>query len=337
MSVSRIHRILYLITLISSGRRFDADGLARELGVSRRTVFRDLNTLSHANIPYYYDEDANAYTINRQFFLPAVNLTLDEALALLLASRKMIGQIPLPLFEQASRAAIKIESGLPRALQDQCGSIIDKLDVRLPAVAEDRTLDDMFRRLRVAIEQQRKVLLLYESLYDAGNRHPLGKTIETVVSPYRLVFVHRAWYLIGHSKFHKQTRTFKLSRINKLKILEEMFAASDFNLDDYLGDAWIMIPEGKRYNVELIFSPKVSRNVAEVNWHRTQTYEFLDDGSLRFRVTVDGLNEISWWIMGYADQVKVAKPAKLARMIQTVAKKIVSFYEAPDAGDSSKG
>ncbi len=328
MKITRLYRLIELITLLRSGRRYDANALSQELGVSRRTIFRDLNILEAAGIPYYFDEETNSYTISRSFFLPAINFTLDEALAILLASRKMIGQLPIPLFDQASRAAIKIESSLPKAIQDHCGSIIDRVDIRWPAIADDNSLDDTFHTLRQAIERQRKVAIRYESLYDAGNKTPTGKTINTTLSPYRIVFIHRAWYVIGQSSYHKQIRTFKLSRITQANLLDELFAARpDFSLEEYFGNAWVMIPEGKKYNIELIFSPKVARNVAEVNWHKTQTCEFLEDGSLKFSINVDGLTEISWWILGYGDNVRVAKPAKLAKMIKQTAENMIKLYD----------
>jgi proteasome accessory factor B len=327
MEISRLYRLLNLITLLKSGRRYDPETLATELGVSRRTIFRDLNILTAAGIPYYFNEETGAYAISQSFFLPAINLTIDEALAVLLATRKMIGKIPLPLFQQASRAAVKIESSLPSIIQDHCGSVMDNVEVRWPATSDDQNLDEKFRSLRMAVERQRKVLVQYESLFDGCDEHPRGKTLEIVLSPYRLVFIHRAWYVLGHSDYHNEVRTFKISRITSINILEEMFAARpDFSLEEYLGDAWVMIREGKRYNVELLFSRKVGRNVAEVNWHRTQQCEFLEDGTLRYQVTVDGLSEISWWILGYGDQVTVIKPTKLVQMVKSSAENITKIY-----------
>ncbi|MFA5863733.1 MAG: YafY family protein [Phycisphaerae bacterium] len=331
MEITRLYRLLELITLLRSGRRYDAQSLSRELKVSRRTIFRDLNILTAAGIPYYFDEETGAYGIRQSFFLPAVNLTVDEAMALLLVTRKVIGQVPLPLFQQASRAAIKIESSLPTAITDHCGSALDHVDVRWPPTSDDPMLDEKFHTLRLAVEKQRKVLLVYESLYDAGNSHPLGKTIETAISPYRLVFIHRAWYVLGFSSLHNEVRTFKVSRIITVKILEEMFGARpEFSLEKYLGDAWVMIREDKKYNVELIFTPMVARNVAEVRWHKNQQCEFLEDGSLSFKVAVDGLNEISWWILGYGDKVSVAKPKLLAQKIKATAERMMRLYEKSD-------
>ena len=46
MSITRVYRLLYMITVLRSGRRYDADALARELGVSRRhLLLRPTNRL----------------------------------------------------------------------------------------------------------------------------------------------------------------------------------------------------------------------------------------------------------------------------------------------------
>ena len=55
MSTSRIYRLLKLITLLQQRRSYTATELAQELEVSKRTVFRDLNVLEMAQIPYFFD------------------------------------------------------------------------------------------------------------------------------------------------------------------------------------------------------------------------------------------------------------------------------------------
>ena len=75
------------------------------------------------------------------------------------------------------------------------------------------------------------------------------------------------------------------------------------------------------------FRPLVARNVAEVLWHKTQQTAYLDDGSLDFRVTMSGLQEISWWILGYGDQAEVIAPAKLRRVVSQRAKNMAAIYE----------
>jgi len=89
-----------------------------------------------------------------------------------------------------------------------------------------------------------------------------------------------------------------------------------------------MIPEkGRDREVLVHFSRLVTPNVAEVSWHKTQRLVFRDDGSLDFHVTVSGLNEISWWILGYGDQAEVIEPPELRRLIAARAKRMVEQYK----------
>jgi proteasome accessory factor B len=70
----------------------------------------------------------------------------------------------------------------------------------------------------------------------------------------------------------------------------------------------------------------VAGNVAEVMWHKTQRTKLMSDGSLDFRVTVSGLNEIAWWILGYGDQAEVLQPVKLRRLVAQRAQNMAAMY-----------
>ena len=78
-----------------------------------------------------------------------------------------------------------------------------------------------------------------------------------------------------------------------------------------------MIPEqGPDHEVVIRFSPLVARNVSEVLWHPTQRVQPNDDGSVDFHVTVSGLNEISWWVLGYGKEAEVRQPFALREIIR---------------------
>ena len=61
-------------------------------------------------------------------------------------------------------------------------------------------------------------------------------------------------------------------------------------------------------------------------WHQSQKLARHTDGSLTYEADVDGLNEISWWIMGYADQVEVLEPQSLRRRIAKMAEKMAKTH-----------
>ena len=50
-------------------------------------------------------------------------------------------------------------------------------------------------------------------------------------------------------------------------------------------------------------------------WHKTQRVECLEDGGVRLMFTVDGLDEIVWWILGWSGRAKVHAPEDLRAMV----------------------
>ena len=69
------------------------------------------------------------------------------------------------------------------------------------------------------------------------------------------------------------------------------------------------------------------RNVAEVKWHPTQEVNFEHDGSAVLEFRVDGIGEITWWILGYGDQVRVLAPKVLRKRVVDIAKNMISLNE----------
>jgi len=320
MNVSKVHRILSLITLLQSGRNYSAADLARELEVSKRTVYRDLNMLELAHIPYYFDQETGGYRIGRHFFLPPINLTLAEALSMLAMSGRIEGARNIPLLGHGARAAVKLEGSLPITIREYVGSVLNKMQVSLGPLANHDGLDSTFDMLGEAIVKRRVCRMRYHSMYEK-------ETIKLEIKPLKLLFMGRAWYLIAYSKSHYEIRTFKLSRIDEIAATARVFSTpADVDLDGYFGNAWSMIPEGREYNVHLRFAPRVAQNVAEVRWHKTQEVAWRSDGSMDYRVMVDGLREISWWVLGYGDQVEVIKPVLLRKKIVKIAESILSNY-----------
>ena len=245
MSVSRVYRILRLITILQGSRCYTAGELAEELEVSRRTIFRDLNMLEMAHIPYYYDTERKGYRISRHFFLPPINLTLAEALAVLILARRMRGRGQLPLLAAGARAAVKIESALPAPIRQDLGSILDRLSVLLGPVARHGGLDEMFQEFADAVARRKVCRIVYISFYEK-------KQITCTIHPLRMLFLGRAWYVIAYSRKHRASRTFKLGRVRKLTVTDQTFTEpAEIDLEEYFGNAWAMIPEGKLHDVHL--------------------------------------------------------------------------------------
>jgi len=319
MKSGRIGRIVRILTMLQSGQNYSADEFASILGISRRTFFRDMKELEAIGVPYSFDAKTKGYSLDPEYFLPSVDLTLQEALSLLLLVHKGREHLPLPFKNSALLAGLKIENNLPAEIRRYCRASLAGISIKPDRHAPMDVLDRVFARLQEAIRGNRKVKMTYNSLCEADR-------IELTLCPYHLFYNHRAWYVVGRSSLHDAVRTFKLNRIGTLELLPERFVTgSGFDLGDYLGKAWSMIPEGRLYHVKLRFAPKVAQTVSEVRWHCTQKATWNDDGSLMMEFRVDGLGEISWWILGYGDQVEVLAPAALRKQTAETAKRMAQL------------
>jgi len=321
MKSGRVSRVVRILTALQSGNSYGAADLAEMFGTSRRTIFRDLKELQAIGVPYRYDSRAGSYKIDPEFFLPPIDLNLQEALSLLVLVHKGRDQMQLPFRRSAVLAGLKIENNLPRRIRDYCNTALRSISAHVVPQAPMDPLDSTFARLQECIIKKRKVRIEYDSVFEA-------QILRLDLSPYHLLYNLRAWYVLGHSDLHGSVRTFKLNRIRSVDVLDKCFVADGtFDPDEYIGRAWSMIPEGRIYNVKLRFSPKVATNVAEVQWHSTQKLRRHSDGSATIEFRVDGLGEITWWILGYGDQVQVLSPKELRIRIIETAKNMVRANE----------
>lgn len=331
MSAMRTHRLIRLIRLLQADRGYDADALSKGMNVSRRTLFRDLTILKAAGVPFSYDKKTQRYHIGKDFFLPPINLTIGEALALMLVTRKIPQKRMHPDFTLAQEAALKLESAIPAQVRQHCGDLLEGVDVHLWPTSDPESVSHLLREISMAMQEHRKVGMRYDSYFERD-------IITVTLHPYRRAFIRRGWYVIGYSETHNEVRTFKLERIVALEVTDATFTPPDnFQLEDHFGNAWQMIRGDQRYHVRVRFAPKVAGNVEEVLWHKTQRIGHEDDGSILFEVTVDGLDEMSWWILGYGDQAEVLSPPELREMIGGRAQRMAEMYSGDKHGWPNHG
>jgi len=315
MKTSRVSRMIQLLTALQSGQSYSADDLAGILNISRRMFYRDLRELKQVGIPYRFDSKSRRYRTDPKFFFSAQSLSNQEALSLLLLVHKARNHIHFPFRDSALMAALKIESDLPEKTKHFCITALQKISIKADPQERLELLDQKFAQLLEAILDKRIVTFNYDFPAEQEDR-----IID--LQPYHLMYNNYAWHVLG--RMGQQAHVFKLSHIRELRILDKRFIEDEkFDLSEHLGRAWSMVPEGRLYNVRLRFLPEIAHSVADVRWHSTQTEIFQDDGSIIMEFRVDGLNEITWWILSYGDRVQVLAPAALRQRVMEIAQNMV--------------
>lgn len=322
---SRIHRLLQLLTMFQADRGLNAERLAEICATSTRTIYRDINVLREAGVPCQFDEGTGGYQVRGDFFMPPVRLTLDESLALIALAEHVGGTGQIPFMRQAARAVEKIWSQLPSKLREDAGEVSEHMNIMLAQAMKEDGIGDVYETMRKAILNKRAVCCVYESpLSDettSRSREPF------IFHPYRLFWGQRAWYVIGQHQSYDEVRSLKLSRFTRLEATDRPYAIpDDFSLEEQLGHAWRMIRGEDRHDVELWFSPEFAETISDTHWHDTQEITYHEDDSIVFRCTVDGLDEIIWWILSMGPHCVVRKPPELIDRVRDLTQQTLSRY-----------
>jgi proteasome accessory factor B len=307
---SRIHRLLKILTLIQGSKGWTPGRLAVECKTTERTIYRDMKMLEGAGIPYFYDDQAKSYAIRRDFFLPPVQLTLNEALAL------------TAFMSAASRAINKVRGQLPLPIRKQLEQIEDRVAIKLAAASPPEGSADVYETVSTALAGRRALRCEYDALSKGSNPNTAF-----IFKPYTLMFNQRSWYVLGHHSQRKEIRCLKLNRFTSITPVDETFdIPKDFSVAKHLGNAWRMIRGEKTYKVELDFDTEFAETIADTHWHAKQEVIWHDDNSITFTCTVDGLDEIVWWILSMGPHCVVKKPEELAQHVKSLATAVLQKY-----------
>jgi len=186
MADIRIGRLLQLMALLRGRSARTPKAIARELKVSVRTIFRDLNAIKTTGLICRFDAEEGGYRIDGDFFLPPMQLTLGEAMALSVLGSQLAGRGQLPFLEDGWRAVTKIRSRLPAAIREEVAEQDGKIRIEAARVSPQKEYGPHFEALRKAIAQRRKVRCTYDGGKAREGAVPVSP-LRVVLLPTRLV------------------------------------------------------------------------------------------------------------------------------------------------------
>jgi predicted DNA-binding transcriptional regulator YafY len=198
-------RLLRLLALLPGRPVWTGAELAERLGVTARTLRRDVTRLRDLGYPVHAEPGpAGGYRWRRGEALPPLLLDDDEAVAVTLALRSAAGG-SVPGSEAAGVTALaKLQQVLPAALAARVGAV-DEATVRLPGPALDAIGTDVLLVLAQACRERTAARITYTTASGTG--------IEREVEPLRIVHAGRRWYLAAFDVDRSGWRTFRLDRV----------------------------------------------------------------------------------------------------------------------------
>lgn len=213
----KIERLIAIIMLLLERDVVPTSELAEKLEVSRRTIFRDIDTLNIAGMPIMVTRGSTGgvslmktYKVDKRLFTPKDVQSLITSLQSynqLLENKEIANTL-------TKLQSMTIENDLLKNINYQSFSI------DLEPNQGNRSLRILLKAIETAMNDKRYLLFEYTDKSGDGTSRK--------VEPYKVVFKESSWYLQAFSIERNDYRIFKLARMSDVQLSEETFTPRDF-------------------------------------------------------------------------------------------------------------
>lgn len=209
-------RVLHLLGLLQSRRVWSGEELAEHLGVTGRSVRRDIDRLRDLGYPVHASKGhGGGYQLGAGAALPPLLLNPEEAVAMAVCLRVAAGGSVAGVGESALRALSKLDQVMPSRLRAQVSALHDAT-VTLTSGQHDTPVEpDVLMTLARACRDHEHVSTGYVDIR--------GNATQRRLEPYQLVTTGRRWYLLTYDRDREDWRTLRLDRMADVRALGSTF------------------------------------------------------------------------------------------------------------------
>ncbi|MEI6046523.1 MAG: WYL domain-containing protein [Chloroflexota bacterium] len=317
MRLIKLHR---LFNSCSQGYR--AAELSRLLGLSERSIERDIAELKDPPYDLPLQRDGWTWRLDRtqSIPLPPITLTREQAAALFIGAR-LLSQHSGRIGSLAEKAIGKLAQALPVEM----GIMLEQVTTSLPQTKEELIAQEIFSILVMGWIDRHKVICVHQTLG--------GKVTHYHLAPYTFepAAIGHAIYVRGQCDEDPpaQLRTLKLDRIRQATLTETQFEyISPQQVNQSLADAWrIWGSSEPPVEIRLRFSKHVSERVKETIWHLNQQIQDLADGGCEWCALVSEPKEMLPWIRGWGAECEVIAPLELRSSLIRETRHLARLYQ----------
>jgi predicted DNA-binding transcriptional regulator YafY len=310
-------RLISLIMLLQSSPNRKAAELARELGVSIRTVHRYFEMLDELGIPLYSERGpAGGFSLVRGYKMPPLVLSPEEAVAVGLGA-SLVEEMWGALYRDAARGALaKLENLLPDDQRQEIAWARRSLVAAGLQRAELGTIQSTLETLRSALRETRRLRLVYEAV---GRAEATCREFD----PYTLVYRWGHWYAAGFCHLRGAMRLLRVDRIREVAVLAEHYAIpAGYDPHKFLETELQPQPA---VCARLRFAPQAAGFVrdASIGWNEI---EERPDGSLLATLPAADLQFAASMAISFGPLVTVLAPQELISLVLDWAQAIINRY-----------
>lgn len=317
--MSKAKRLVELIMVVNSKKRFNVQELADEFNVSYRTILRDLQELSEIGMPLYSEVGpSGGYGLLKERILPPISFTESEAISIFFVAQSLKSYKNLP-FENESKSALK---KFYHYLPDEVKKTIDQLNKRLSFLSDSKNLEVPYLKdIFTASVEQKVITVEYDSEKSLSKRD---------IQPIGVYTVKGLWFAPAYCFESRGFRLFRIDRIKNIFIEEikaEKIDFENFTLTDWFNQNKHDFKTNNQIDLVVNLSKKAIKKCEIDMWVSANT-TLNKDGSGTFKMKV-AEEYISWtvnYFIGCGKEAVIKEPASVREMMKKELEKMIAFY-----------
>ncbi|RLK58623.1 helix-turn-helix transcriptional regulator [Actinokineospora cianjurensis] len=306
-------RLLRLLSLLQTRRDWSGADLAERLGVTGRTVRRDVDKLRSLGYPVHASTGTTGgYRLGAGAALPPLLLDDEEAVAVAIGLRTASGGTVAGIEETSVRALAKLEQVLPARLRGRVNALHSAM---LPLPGRGPTVDpDTLSVIASACRDHHRLRFDY--------RDRDGSETLREVEPLRLVNTGRRWYLVAFDTDRDDWRTFRVDRLTARTPTGPRFTPRDPPDQDLAAYTSYKL-SNSAYRYQGVFTLHMPLDAAAEQIGPTSgVLEPLDAHSCTLRAGSNSLDGLAIWISLIGCEFEVHSPPELTTRLATVAARL---------------
>jgi len=308
-------RLLQLLSLLQTPREWPGGELADRLGVSRRTVRRDIDRLRELGYPVQATLGSDGgYRLVAGKAMPPLVLDDEEAVAIAVGLRAGAGHAVEGVDEASVRALAKLEQVLPSRLRHRVATL---QAATTPLTSGDGAsiAPETLTVMASTVAGQERLRFAYRAKDGTDSRR--------LTEPYRLVSTGQRWYLVAYDLDREDWRTFRVDRVSRPFATGSRFTPRELptgSAAEYLRQS--MYRRQETYEYVVTFAAPADAIAARIPaWLGTP--EPLDEHSCRLRATTgDAVHWLAVRLAMLECEFTVQAPEELVRCVRELGERL---------------
>ena len=301
-------RLLRILSLLQAHREWSGAELAERLGVTTRTVRRDVDRLRELGYPVHAAQGTAGYRLGAGSALPPLLLDDDEAVAVAVGLRTATGGSVAGIEETSLRALTKLEQVLPSRLRHRV-STLQQAMVRADVAPGPQVSADTLMAIADACRRHEGLRFDYTS--------PHGGESVRAVEPHSLVSWGRRWYLVAWDNNRDDWRTFRVDRLRPRTPNGPRFAPRELPYADVTTYLSHQLSSQAWPHQAVVRLHESAEAVSDRVWPGMGTIEAVDETSCLLHLGAESPRDLAWMVTSVdADFTVVDGPAELIEMLR---------------------